>query len=87
MARFYGWTDNEIRSLDTVTFSDYFLAISALDADEIKRAMVVADWPNIAKNERTKRWNQLDKISKPLSKSANGPKLTNKELAEILKNR
>jgi hypothetical protein len=46
MARFYGWTNNEIESLDCVDFAAYLEAITVLEAQEILLQMRIQDHPH-----------------------------------------
>lgn len=68
-------------------FWEYAKAMSVLQAEEMQRAFVANDWPNMKEAARNKKWKELEAQARVMTKSKEGKKLSNKDLAELLSKR
>lgn len=73
MARFYGWTNEEIGKLDVGIFNEYLLAIEPLTARETMLSMHIAVYPDMKKGDRRSffdntKSNVMANIEKPKTK-------------------
>jgi hypothetical protein len=87
MARFYGWTKNEIDDLDIDDFYKFSHSINRLENAEHMMRLKEADWVNMKDGERKKHWKQVYKLAYPDLSNKPGRTLSTKELFEILSNR
>lgn len=63
MARFYGWSNSEIDSLDWPTFQDYWLGITVVEAYETLVALSVSSYPHLKPNDQKARHKELHKMA------------------------
>jgi len=63
IARFYGWRDEEIESLDVHTFNEYFKCISALENHEQILSIDAASFPQMDKTNRSRRFTEIKKAA------------------------
>ena len=81
VARFYGFSHNEIESMDAVIFSQYSHAIEPIEAKEILVALKISDFPKLKDQERTRLHREFYKKANPLHLSGRKV-LTTRELAK-----
>jgi len=62
VARYFGWTDEEINKLKYSVFLDYVRSIAPLEATEMKTGIRVSSYPHSDDNGRKKMSNNLDQI-------------------------
>lgn len=71
-------------SLDCKRFYSLFNAINVVEAQETLRLMLVADWPNLNKNDRKRIDKDLRKQAYPIQSKREGKALSNDQIATIL---
>ena len=62
MARFYGWTDYEIKNLTSKTFYEYWLGITVIESEEIMLGIKVSTYPHLKKTDANKVFRELQSI-------------------------
>lgn len=80
VARFYGWSHSEIKSMPFKTFFDYHRCIEKLEAHEINNQLRVEIFPQLKKAPREKFSRDIHKLAYEGFVSDNAPK-TNQEVA------
>lgn len=83
MAYFYGWTHDQLMSLDVDSFEIYWQAITTIEAQEMLKTFTCFDWPNIKKGSREKLHRQLYRQAYPAS-FKEAKQVSNSELAKLL---
>jgi hypothetical protein len=86
LARFYGWSPDQIDSLDVQSANLYWQCIDQLEAGEVILSFTIHDYPNLTQDKREALFKRFEKRMNPVRKSE-GKKLTNKELMQILSRR
>lgn len=81
MARFYGWTDKYIRSLDWMVGEDYWHAITMIEAQEALIQMRIADYPHLKKRDREKMHRSMHDVAYPRNRDS-VKRITTDELAK-----
>jgi len=79
LASFYGWRHEEILQLDYEVAQGYWLAITAIEAQEILINMRLADWPNMKGPARQKWHRDVHRMAYP---SSHSKAITPEELAK-----
>lgn len=52
VARFYGWSDREINSMEAKEFWKYFNCISSIKSAELLDSFTVSSYPNLKQSKR-----------------------------------
>ena len=66
MARFYGWSHEEILGISYNTFLMYYNAITVIEAQDNLVKMNLADYPNMKKEGRSNFYRQMRKNAYPV---------------------
>jgi len=62
IARFYGWSHDEVNRLSIRVFNQYYKAITHLEAEELLNECMVGDYPHLKKKERSKIHGKLNSM-------------------------
>lgn len=65
LARFYGWTDYEILSMEYETVLEYYQAITVIDAEQQLNSIRCSSYPNMTKDAKDKTHRELKKLAEP----------------------
>ena len=87
MARFYGWSPDDIQNLSTHEFAAYQKAIKILEAQEWLVQLKTVDFPNMKDSARKEIGKEVHKSAFPQNYTKNVRKVTTKELFEVLTKR
>lgn len=87
IARFYGFSNNEIEDLYADELQDYWLAIDAIQAEEIISSINISSFPYMKKQDREKSFNDLNKKAQSIIERENGAELSTEEAASLLARR
>lgn len=91
MARFYGWTPDQIGALTVEDYEAYWRCITVLEAREVLVQLRVQDWSNMKDSDRKSFHGKIKTDAyPPTTKTDSGQKLkkiSNAELAKILQTR
>lgn len=87
LARFYGWTHDQVSALGVHEANLYWKAITALEAQELIISFKSANWPNVQAKSKQKILNDLKKVAYPSEYKSGKRDVTTKELADILSRR
>lgn len=84
MANFYGFSHQQLMEMQADTFHQYWLAITAIEAQDMLKQMQIADYPHLKKEDRKKVYNSIHKQAYPVKPSKEGKMLTSEDIANFL---
>jgi hypothetical protein len=84
LCRFYSLTPNEVQSLNARTAQELWLAITKLEATEMRNQIIVSSYPNLKPEDRKKL---IRSIEQQMKVEDNKPKseFSNEDLAKWLR--
>jgi hypothetical protein len=80
VARFYGWSHSEIKSMSFSIFFEYYQCIEKLEAHEMNNEIRIEVFPQLKKGPREKFSNDIRSLAYDGFESSAQPK-SNKEIA------
>jgi len=83
LARFYGWTDEVISSMEARRVHPYLKAIERIEAQEALLGMNISDYPKMKNSDRSKLYKSIRSRAFPVSEQL---PITSEDMERMIKN-
>lgn len=85
LARFYGWSPDEISSLNVYDFNEFTSAMYEIQAREYLDDLNHQDFSSMKDEARKKLWNRYKNIAYPVSGKSKKDAMSNEDLSKWIR--